>query len=410
MSNNQAAAHGSIRLHPVPDTRFDCPRCQLPLTPYDWYMPGMRMLAALRCGNCLRQYYGDLPAGGGVYYPMLLDQETGSVQDSHGVPWFADWLAKSYAQRSSEPLRLEIESFRSVCRPILLNCLDTLYGHSLLKLLNAQLHIDQTPEHDLVALVPRFLRWMVPEGVAEVWSVDWPLRSGTQWNDRLACDIHNRLSTFGECRLSAAPSHPDPASFNIERFTGVEPFDLSSWTHQIDRPTVTFIWRDDRPWIDDPGGNSQREQQSRRIVSLANRLKAKWPIIDFGVAGLSESGGLPEWIGDLRRTQLDIECEKIWCRRYAASHVVIGVHGSNMLLPSAHAGSVVDLMPPDRWRNVTQDILFRSEDGRDMVFRHRFIPIATPIEEAGNIIESLLLEMGHARHKHTSAARLMRRR
>ncbi|MEK6280372.1 MAG: hypothetical protein AABN95_08470 [Acidobacteriota bacterium] len=43
-------------------------------------------------------------------------------------------------------------------------------------------------------------------------------------------------------------SHPNPGDYNIGHFTGVKPFPLEQWGARLERPTVTFIWRDDRTW------------------------------------------------------------------------------------------------------------------------------------------------------------------
>ena len=77
-----------------------------------------------------------------------------------------------------------------------LNCLDTLYGHGLLKLLNAQHYLEQCPEMELVVLVPHYLRWMVPEGVAEVWTLDLPVRRGVEWNDWVAQKIRQEFDSL----------------------------------------------------------------------------------------------------------------------------------------------------------------------------------------------------------------------
>ena len=100
----------------------------------DWWIPGMRMLAVLSCTRCTRQFYGDLPAGHGLYYPMLLEASTGRVHDTQGVPWFADSLRDSFARHIDEKVPFEEEELRPIRKPLLLNCLDQLYGHSLLKL------------------------------------------------------------------------------------------------------------------------------------------------------------------------------------------------------------------------------------------------------------------------------------
>lgn len=181
-----------IRLHPAPDAEHNCPYCELQLDVRGWYIPGMRNLAAMVCPKCGRSYYGDLPAGHGLYYPMLLQRDNGRVHDVNGVPWFADWLRLSYASRSTTPLGFSVEEQRGIRKPILLNCLDTVYGHCLLKLLNAQYYLDQRPDLDIIVLIPRFLRWLVPDGTA-IWTVDLPLSRGTEWSDWLAEQLHKRV-------------------------------------------------------------------------------------------------------------------------------------------------------------------------------------------------------------------------
>jgi len=393
-----------IKLHPIPETRFHCPHDNQQLQVIGWYIPGMRNLADLRCPECGREYYGDLQSGHGLYYPQLLDKDTGQVQDSFIVEWFARWLQRSYANRSDKPLDFHEEKIRPIQRPLLLNCLDILYGHSLLKLLNAQYYIDRCPDLDLIVLVPKIFRWMVPDGVAAIWTVDLPFKRGIEWNDWLGAELHQRLESYTECWLSVAYSHPHPKSFSIERFTRVHPFPIEEWYNHFEKPTVTFIWREDRHWITDdvwlPYHQLLRKiwptniLQRRKIVSLATRLRRIFPRLDFAVVGLGRTGGMPGWIKDLRTTKIDDAVEKIWCERYATSHVVIGVHGSNMLLPSAHAGATIELIPPDRWGNMIQDLLLPDLNGRETLFRYRIIPLSSSVSELGIIAQSLLLDYG----------------
>lgn len=379
----------TIRLHPTPEVAHDCPHCSNRLEVLGWKIPGMRALADLHCSTCQREYYGDLGMGQALYTPMLLERATGVVYDRNGVDWFADWLRESYAKRSSEPLSFVVEKRRPVTRKVvLLNCLDTLYGHCLLKLLNAQYYLDKNV--DLILLVPSFLAWLVPEGVAEVWTVELPLRRGTEWNERLAAEIQTRAMEFESVDLSIAMSHPAAKDYDIERFTGVKPFPLDEWSQRLDQPTVTFIWRDDRTWsLKSRAGrllsSSSLKVQQKLVVELAEALRAQWPALDFGVAGLSKlAQPLPSWIKDLRLKSLNSGQERSWCERYSNSHVVIGLHGSNMLLPTGHAGALVELIGPERYGNFTQDVLFRETgDSREMFFRSRFLsPWTTPQEVA----------------------------
>jgi hypothetical protein len=376
-----------------------------------WHIPGMRNLADLRCPRCRREFYGDLAAGQALYTPMLLEKATGAVHDTHGVEWFAEWLRDSYARRSDEPVPLDVQERLPITRQVvLLNCLDALYGHSLLKLLNAQYYLDRRADFDLVLIVPSFLTWMVPDGVAQVWKVGLPLRRGTEWNDWLAREIRRRVEAFKSVSLSHALSHPRPDEYDIERLTRVEPFPLEEWGASLKKPTVTFIWRDDRPWhaTTDDAPPTRHEKlrrlfaptartsggQHHLVSALAEALRHDWPTLDFAVAGLSKAGRdepLPAWVEDLRRPAVDEATERRWCERYAASHVVVGVHGSNMLLPSAHAGAVVELIGPERWGNFTQDILFRDiGDCRETHFRYRFLPDSTPPRPLAQLVSLLL--------------------
>lgn len=374
----------SCGLHPVPQATQSCPYCETNLAVTGWCMPGMRALSELHCDRCEREYYGDLPAGQALYTPMLLEKATGVVHDKNGVEWFANWLRDSYANRREDDVQLEVvRHHQATIDVLILNCIDVMYGHSLLKLLNAQYHLDFFPDTSLVVIVPHWLAWLVPDGIAETWTVYLPLRRGIEWNEALGSKLKALISNFRSARLSSAYSHPRPTDYAIERLTRVAPFDLDAWDTALSLPTVTFVWRDDRLW---------GENQFERVVQLAEALRSSFGGLTFVVAGLgSREAAFPPWITDLRAERVDDDLERSWCRSYAGSHVVIGVHGSNMLLPSAHAGSVIELIGPKRWGNFAQDILFRDTgDGRELLFRYRFIPETTAPDDVAKLADMML--------------------
>lgn len=396
-----------IRLKPVLETPpRECPNCHSTLTATDFLIPGMRNLADFQCPQCKSEFFGDLPAGQGLYTPILLDKKSDAIYDYYDVGWFSGWLTDSYVNRTSEPLGFEVRKLSKVRnKVILLNCLDALYGHSLLKLLNAQYYIDRQSDFSLIVMLPSFLEWMLPDGVAEAWIVDLPLRRGTGWNDWLAGEIGERLKSFLEVYLSVAFSHPHAEDFDIERFTRVAPFPLENFGGRSDQPVITFIWREDRLWETTDGANAglfekfkrrhkdsqkQTDEQARRVVKFAESLRGEFPQLDFAVAGIGQTANLPDWISDLRLTNLDTETERLWCERYAKSHLVVGVHGSNMLLPSAHAGGVIELIGEERQGNYLQDILFRSGDAREIMFLYRFAPHSTTPENLARLASTML--------------------
>jgi hypothetical protein len=370
-----------IKLHPKPTITYSCAKCGAANTPHDWLIPGMRNLALLSCQSCGVQYYADLPAGHGFTYPMYFFPESNEVHDERGVDWFAIWLRDSYLNRTSKPIGFTVKELRAVRKPILLNCLDTLYAHCLYKLLNAQYYIDHCPDCDLIVMIQPFLNWMIPAGTAQVWTVDLPLRRGTEWNDWLASQIKKQISQYSECMLSVALPCPHPDDVNIERFVKVQPFDLTSWLETSASPVITYIWRDDRLWSN---------QQQKNVIELAQILRKQFPNVDFAVAGVGNGTNLPDDILNLTFEKLDDNAEKKLCERYAKSHIAIGVHGSNMSLPSALAGSVIVLIGEDRYGNVIQDFLINEKDVRSALVRYRLMPITSSPQEIGAVASSLI--------------------
>ena len=200
------------------------------------------------------------------------------------------------------------------------------------------------------------------------------------------------------------------SDYDIDRFTRLRPFQLQEWDIRMDQPTVTFIWRDDRIWREEgvrerlqrllhrlrgrPGlARDSLDDQRQRVITLAQALRHTFPQLDFAVAGPGRPGGLPEWILDLRTSKINEQVERIWCERYVQSHLVIGVHGSSMLLPSAHSGAVIELVPDDRWGNLMQDILLKAKDGRELMSRCRFLPLITSPRIVCQVAISLLRDL-----------------
>lgn len=410
-----------IDLHPTPEARHDCPICEVRLDPVDWYIPGMRNLAELECPDCGSTYYGDMPAGHGILYPSLLNAETGEVHGRSTGSWFTEFLSAGYENRSDEPISFDVETRQSVSRPVFLNALDMNYVHSVHKLLHAQYHLEEHPDRDLIVMVPSFLTWMVPEAVGEVWVVGQSLNEGESWNDWLAREVKARLSEYPDCKLSVMFPHTHHLDFDIQRFTGVTPFPVSEWESRLrDGPTVTFIWRDvpsygsvSRLWCSLPDSSDVYRrvrgyanllaekfgthelgfrEQRQNILTAARELRSTFPEIDIAVAGVGDPGGFPEWIADYRYPQPDAEEERALCRRYAESHLVIGTHGSHMSLPSAHAGSVLNIMPPWKRGNMGGDLLLRDDGQRETMLRYRHVPANVSAKEVAREASHMLVD------------------
>lgn len=374
-----------IRIKPSIEFTGNCPSCEGELVARKILWQGIHVCAVSDCGSCGAEIIADLKVGQALFTPYRVDLEKGLLSgDEAQCHWFGTPLLNSLQNPDHDQnVSLKVEKFSGHSKVIILNCIDFLYGHSLLKLLNADNHLREDPDLGLIMIVPYNLRWIVPEGVAEVWTANISLARSRNYSPRLDRLIHAECDRFEEVFVS--PAHSHPSSFDITRFTGIDRHDFNS-----ERFRITFIWREDRPWfvhriwirIGRRIGFVKGlllSWQNMKVSRLYSSLRRAFPEAVFTVAGLGTATAFPAWIDDRRVTSYDDEKERQMCGVYSESRLVIGVHGSNMLLPSAHAGMTIDLMPDNRWPNMAQDILYQETDSRMAAYRYRYVPLGVKL-------------------------------
>jgi hypothetical protein len=312
--------------------------------------------------------------------------------DKYAEELLAKPLLNSLQNPQTEQLEISQEIFKSYQRVIILNCVDYLYGHSLLKLLNAQRHLESNPELGLIVIVQKFLRWMVPDGVAEVWTVPISLKNGQDYYPSFAEFVEKQSQRFEEIYLSEAYSHP--SRFDITKFTRVP-------KHSFDdreKVQITFIWREDRLLVNSFLFRVLRKLkllqialaiQNWKVQQLFEKIRSKLPEAKFVVAGLGTKTKFPKWIEDCRVERFNETTEKETCQIYSESRLVIGLHGSNMLLPSGLAGMTLDLIE-NRWGNFAQDVLYQEKNPRLASFRYRYLPSQVSQDILANIATQMI--------------------
>ncbi|MEG4441900.1 hypothetical protein QUB47_06405 [Microcoleus sp. AT9_B5] len=369
-----------IQIKPKIEQRSNCPYCGTELNPKNVLWQGIHIVLDSKCEGCGSEIIDDLRVGHGVKNYIQVNLIKGEIfaADAYKKEWLGKPLLNSLQNPQSEKLEIVKEIFKPCKRVIILNCIDHLYGHSLLKLLNAQRHLECNSDCGLVVIVPKFLRWMVPDRVAEVWTVPISLKNGQTYYPSFAEFVEEETKRFDEIYVSEAHSHP--SQFDITRFTRVPKHNFENKEIKI-----TFIWREDRLLVNrllfralrkiDLQAMSLR-LQNLKIQQLFEKIRLQVPEAKFTVAGLGTKTKFPEWIEDCRVDSFNEKVEKEICRLYSHSRLVIGLHGSNMLLPSAHAGMTIDLID-ERWGNFAQDILYQEDNPRMASFRYRFLPYQT---------------------------------
>ncbi|MCX7747191.1 MAG: hypothetical protein N2645_09915 [Clostridia bacterium] len=391
-----------IKIKPDIEYELDCPYCNQAMNSKGLLWQGIHTCVVASCSKCSNEFVYDLPIGQAVYTPFVVDLKNARISgDADTVSWFGKPLLNSLKCPKKDDIKIEIQKMRECRNAIILNCIDFLFGHALLKLLNAESYIKHSPDTGLIIIIPQFLKWMAPEGAAEIWSVDIPLSKALDYYEKLNAFVNNECSRFETVYLSRAYSHP--TDFKITNFTNVRNcvFDENNYR-------ITFIWREDRMWEDNNliyRINNRLKiaitkkafvyRQKHKVCKLFDYLRKSFPKARFTIAGFGNTAEFPDWIEDKRVNSFSSEIERKLCETYAESVLIIGVHGSNMLLPSAHAGMVIDLMPDDRWDNMAQDIIYQPnkkyyDDDRIFSWRYRYLPVSIGVKKLSIIIKSMV--------------------
>ena len=377
-----------LQLKPHPDNSFVCPKCGAEQPRINQFrFESINIFADCFCNKCGFEFYQVLPVGHTVNYRISIGKKSGKIYKPHGCPgWLSLSLSKAHQEKRVTEVSIEKIIFKQCNNVVILNTLDSLYGHVLLKLYNIFYHIDHQPDVGLIVIIPKIFKWLIPKGCAEAWVVDLTL-SELKFNyESIQKFVANQFDRFLEIHLSKAFSHPNLGPFDIERLTSVKPFDLEKFSQQ--RPVVTFVLREDRWWFKSKidfwfyrvcrklkilswGSHIHSERQNQLVKCVIKLMKEEIKDIEFFVVGLGEIGNFEDDATDLRYRYINSSIEMDWCKIYAQSHAVIGIHGSNMLLPTALAAGCVEILPEDRYGNMLQDISVRYHDRRQLFF-YRF--------------------------------------
>ena len=382
-----------------PNIEFEisCPSCRtIKLKHKGIIWQGIHICSDSFCPRCEEEYLCDLPAGQGLITPCILIKKTGDIVGSNNSNenWFT-YSLKQIKSSKSEPINFQIEKFSNEKKVIILNALDFIHGHCTARLFNAEEYLVSDSEYGLILIIQPFLRWMIPEGVAEIWTVSLSMRNALNYYSYINERINEELTRFDEVLLSSAYNFPD--GLDISKFTRVSVHNYNSNHFRI-----TFIWREDvnrllhkrslltRGLKKLSMGYIFRLGQFFKVVYLFKRLRKIMPDAAFTVAGLGRFGNFPSWISDCRTETFNNSIEKKLCEIYSQSRLVIGVHGSSMILPSAHAGMAISLMPNKRWGNFAQDLVFNEKYDRLSVYQKRILPIEVGIHELVDICDHMI--------------------
>jgi hypothetical protein len=392
-----------IQIKPVP-SRTDLCECGGELKYSEYLWQGLHICKKSICVNCSKTVIVSLPVNQSEIEQYRYFPETGIIKNKDYKTvkknWFTEKLT-AISKPSEETVEIEISIFKKSEHVIILNTLDYVYGHSLLFLLNLQHIIKNNKDLGIIVIVQPMLKWLIPvKYVTEIWTVKLEFRKLVNFYPDLSSKINLEINRFHNVFLSSGHVIPTNENINIEDFTGISPYDFSN---QPSLPKITFIWREDpdRLWIRNfyllkgckKLGISKilLPFHYLRVLRIFRLLKKRLnKEYEFTITGLGKFGRFPSYIDDQRIPIFNEESEKKLCQLYSQSVLVFGVHGSSMLLPSAHAGMTISLMPSKRWGNFAEDILFTENDPRLATFQRRVLPLNISVPEIRDIVSEMI--------------------
>lgn len=356
---------------------------------------GIHVLADCMCLVCNKQFYHTLPIGHDKLFPLSFDKtkiRSAAIEETR--EWLIKPLIDSFFRYPEQEATIKKKLFFKKEEAIILNCLDTCFGHVFTKLWNVLGLLNAFPDKSIIVLLPKKMEWLVPEGVAEVWTVDLPLGKLGMRVAGLDSFVKQELPRFKKAFLSPAHIHLDTEKLNMKSLLKRKGFNLSRFSTAPLQ--ISFVLRDDRFWHSSAfeyfmykvclkfqllayfRGYFVREQNGF-INKIARKVTDELKDVRLCAMGIGKKGSLSPLINDLRTHDLTPAVEELWCENYAKSHIVIGVHGSNMLIPTSLAAGFIEILPRHKIPHITEDLVLQHSS-RYAVFLGRHVDHYAPAD------------------------------
>jgi hypothetical protein len=222
-----------------------------------------------------------------------------------------------------------------------------------------------------------------------------------EWIKKLGTDVYIPL-LFEPVKIKAD---------EVTAFTGRAPFQISQWDEKLeDSAIVTFVSRTDRMWspdfsklnihrklrniirFDEIRLRLENRIQNRRIIQLSSLLKKRFKRVKINVIGQGDPI-VNDLFEDLRTQKFSRDYEEKMIKVCAESHVVVGTHGSHMILPSSVSGASIHIHNDNFEFHDLLDCIVTEENPRLAVIRHQRYPVSSSSPFIAKKITKLLINM-----------------
>jgi hypothetical protein len=375
-----------IKLKPSIDLGFQekCPECQGNLIANDFYIFGWRNLAKGVCGSCKKEFVFDMPAGHGICYTTFLESKGNKSYFKEGNSWFTDKFAEKWFEKNQEKIIFNyVKNNKKHEKAIVVNCLDFCYGHSLIKLFSATYYLKNNyqQEYDIVILAPKNLLYLMPQEADVVIISQLPFSKMKEFYVDIDGQLKDFFANYSQVCISPTPPHLYAKNYDLKLMNLPDP----DYSQPI--KNVCFAYRKDRFW-----GLSPRCQK-KRIERLFSAIKNKYPDLSFFLVGEKDDLKFSQFIIDKRTEKISQETEKEW-NKILSGALVVGLHGSNIMIASALAKYVIELMSESRYDNSVQASLISGKmDSFQLLHKFRYVYGSDNLVNVDSIVKNLALNI-----------------
>tara|TARA_B110001452_G_scaffold157073_1_gene130720 strand:- start:1184 stop:2452 length:1269 start_codon:yes stop_codon:yes gene_type:complete len=285
-----------------------------------------------------------IPTGHAAYYPLQFNKSSRKIIEGE-LNFFNKNLYENYYKPKEllkSDFKLEIVPRNEKC--LLVNLLDSCYGHSLLKLFNLiKIHQKFQDDFDIIVIVPESLEYLIPKDKFTICTIKISYYNLTSCYDLdpILEKVKKKYISF-DCATTST----------YEQYTNKNDlikFFLNNLKNNKQN-NIIFYYRSDRyrKW--------NGRFQGRNITKLYQFLKPYFSSdVKFIILGELDNYKFPSWIVDKRVEKYSNEVDIDYNQEFSKSALTIGLLGSNLVLPSLLSLSTLHLVPNHKRHNALED-------------------------------------------------------
>ena len=331
---------------------------KLVLEKYCFY--GWRYLYECRCKKCNKNFLIDMPIFSGIPYPAVYDKDKKKVVNN-----VADWWKDPLENINLNMVNDNIISYLSISinrkKIIVFNLLDFVFGHCFMRLERLTYYIDneEYKEYDFLVVIPSQLRFLIKNFENKLSLIETSA-SFSKYRYFYTCidrEIKNIIQNYCDvyCEMLKYPQQEFVrlAELNIP---------ITKWVNEIDK--IVIVYRKDR--IVGVTNRSQYIFYKKLILMLGS--------LNIRVILIGDKDRYRFYnVCDLRVEKMEPNTDDIWNEACSGS-ITIGVHGSNMLIPSICSSYNIEFVNTDKLYNFGQATAFLENlNQQETIQKYRYI-------------------------------------